>query len=379
MNNGRTGRVVNGTRKHVSNVLAGEFRDVEEAHALIQQFLSRSKYSRGFCLNLLAHAKNDKSTWRLRQLAILMLEHEILKLKTNQLREFDFWFRQLNLKHIIGIDSPVSSSVLKEGYSTTDMPGFIAEFRRKLERLNRVHRKIAGLKTSAVALRNFVEAARHPCKLALARYLFSPQETVEQILRHLKLTGGVRDLDASNPSWDKEHLDRVIGMLPDYEGTILRQLCETADIYWVSNSTSSEINSLLEYPLTTVVLVIKPPGSDIEFEIKRAGRRGEQALSVVYHRRGWAVPPSHRLDGGISVWMLQYEASAGTRLGGMYRLVHGAEPPIPSYVSRSTVYSVPGGNGGVSTIPFFTDPDIFGTGFPEMRVAMKRSVEAYKS
>jgi len=50
--------------------------------------------------------------------------------------------------------------------------------------------------------------------------------------------------------------------LPDYEAQILKMLCGAAQVYWVSDTTSARINSLLEYPTTTVVLVIKPPGSD---------------------------------------------------------------------------------------------------------------------
>src|SRR4030095_12023236 len=135
--------------------------------------------------------------------------------------------------------------------------------------------------------------------------------------------------------------------------------------------TSSEINSLVEYPTTTVVLVVKPPGSDVEFEIKRAGRRGDHPLNVVYARNGYTVPPSHRLDGGSMQSLLRYEANSGSKFGAIYRQVHGTDPPIGNYIARSTVYSVPGRRSETQTLRYFTEPELFGEGFRGMRRAMK--------
>jgi hypothetical protein len=367
-------------RRRLFDIPNGEFRDAQKADDLLDEFLEHRLYDREFCLSLLAIAKQrTKATWRLRQLAMLMLEHQMLKLEHENLREFDFLLVQLDLKEAPGVAQPVVGSVLKEGYSTTDMRGFLAEFRRKLERLNRLHNKIKGPRTGAGALRDFVEVSRRACKLSVARYLFTPEETVEQILRLVKVSEGVRDLDASQPRQGEKQMARAINNLPDYEGKILKGLCDTSNVYWVSETTSAEVNSLVEYPLTTVVLVIKPPGSDIEFEIKRAGRRGPNPLSVVYRRGGWAVPPSHRLDGGDMLWMLQFEAIAASRFAGMYRMVHGTEPAVAHYASRATISSIPARDANVQTIPFFTDPEIFGKGFQEMRVAMKQSVNAFKA
>jgi hypothetical protein len=378
--NSPTGRSGVSNRQRLFNIPNGEFRDAQKADDLLDEFLEHRLYDREFCLSLLAIAKQrTKATWRLRQLAMLMLEHQMLKLEHENLREFDFLLVQLDLKEAPGVAQPVVGSVLKEGYSTTDMRGFLAEFRRKLERLNRVHNKIKGPRTGAGALRDFVEVSRRACKLSVARYLFTPEETVEQILRLVKVSEGVRDLDASQPRQGEKQMARAINNLPDYEGKILKGLCDTSNVYWVSETTSAEVNSLVEYPLTTVVLVIKPPGSDIEFEIKRAGRRGPNPLSVVYRRGGWAVPPSHRLDGGDMLWMLQFEAIAASRFAGMYRMVHGTEPAVAHYASRATISSIPARDANVQTIPFFTDPEIFGKGFQEMRVAMKQSVNAFKA
>ena len=92
----------------------------------------------------------------------------------------------------------------------------------------------------------------------------------------------------------------------------------------MSEKTSSRLNSLVEYPLYTVVLVIKPPGSEIEFEIKRAGLRGENSLDIVCLATVTRVPPSHRLSGGSMQWLLRYETRCrACRLVRAYRQVHG--------------------------------------------------------
>lgn len=366
-------------RNQLISILNREFPDAQQVHRLFEEFLRCETYNRKFCLKLFSIAKQQtKVTWRTRRLAMLMLENQILKLDADNLREFDFLFIQLNLKQTPGVNVPVVRAVLKEGYSATNLRSFIPEFRNKLARLNYLHNRIKGLKTPVAALQDFINVSRRDCKLSLARYLFTPEEIVEQILRQIQITGGVKDLSTSPSGGNDSELTQAINSLPDFEGKILRKLCETSHVYWVSETTSSEINSLVEYPLTTVVLTIKPPGSDIEFEIKRTGRRGEHPLNVVYARAGRVVPPSHRLDGGDMLWLLQYEAIAATKLRGIYRLVHGVEAPIAHYVSRTSVYSVPTRRGEIQTIPYFTEPQLFGKGFREMRVAMKESIDAFK-
>ena len=127
------------------------------------------------------------------------------------------------------------------------------------------------------------------------------------------------------------------------------------------------------------MLVIKPPGSDIEFEIKRAGRKGLHPLNVVYARNGTTVPPSHRLDGGSMQWLLRYEARAASHLRVVYRLVHDTEAPMSHYISRATIYSVPVRDAEAQTLRYFTEPQVFHTGFHEMRAAMKEVVAAFRA
>jgi hypothetical protein len=361
-------------------LFANEFHEPHQAYDLFADFLQQTNFSSNFCLKLLNLAKRPTTApWELRRLALLMLEHQILKLSPDNLADFDFVLTQLKLKEGPGLNKRIRSSVLKEGYSNVDLCCFIREFRRKLERLKYVHDKIRGWRTTDQQIFNFLRLSRRDCKLSLARYVLTPDEVVDEIRRQLQVTDGVKDLDTSLSQSVQDELEPATKLLPDFEANLLRKLCESSCIYWVAATTSSEINSLLEYPIGTVVLVIKPPGSHVEFEIKRAGRKGPNALNVVYSRNGYTVAPTHRLDGGCMQSLLRYEFGASSKLGFIYRLVHGTEAPIPYYVSKATVYSVPGPNGGAQTIPYFTEPRIFGKGFREMRTAMKASVAAFRA
>ena len=363
---------------HLHELLTSHFHDPNQAFDLIGEFLRHETYDKGFCLRLIALAKNrTDATWEMRRLAVLMLENQVLKLDPEQVDEFDFLLTQLDLKPELGLDQKIASSVLKEGFSTTNLRQFIREFRLKLERLGRVHNQIKGIKTPESALCEFIERSRRDCRLSLARYVFTADEVVDEILKIVQATDGVEDLDLSPDPLMKGELKRALDVLPDFEARILKRLFERSNIYWVSETTSSEINSLVEYPMTTVVLVIKPPGSDIEFEFKRAGRKGQNSLNVVYARNGYTVPPSHRLDGGCMQELLRYEASNACRVGTIFRLVHRSEAPMPDYISRSTIYGVPDRNSEVHTLDYFTEEQIFGDRFREMRIAMKESVDAF--
>lgn len=341
---------------------------------LLDEFLRHGRWQKSFCRKLLNVARQRAIAWETRCLAVLMAEHQILKLQPDDLA-FDWLFSELNL-HTAGALKP---SLLKDGYSTTEPRRFIKEFHFRLARLNRVHQKIRGVNTSDVALREFVALSRTECKLTLARYLFTPEEVVDRVVKEIQTTDGVKDLDVAQPQFIDAETAHALKQLPDFEAAILRLLCEGQKIYWVAERTSSRINSLVEYPLTTVVLVIKPPGSEIEFELKRTGRKGNNPLSVVFRRNGYRVPLPHRLDGGSMQWLLRYEMRAAAKFRSIYRLVHGSEAPLPGYVSRTTVFSVPTRHGPVAAFRYFTDPQIFGQrGFQEMRGAMKDAVVALK-
>lgn len=355
--------------------MAARVKAVRNRRAAPAAVLGRQKE---FCLELINLARQGSVPWDIRRLATLMAEQQIRKLDDADTESFEAIFVALNLKQP-GQDRPLSPAVLKEGYTTTELREFIVQFQRKLSRLDRVHRRMHARKIDAEAVRDFIGLSRRDCKLTLARYLFTPDEIVERVLKQLRVTEGVKDIDVSEPPFVATELSHILSLLPDFEAHILRRLCESTKIYWVDESTSSAINSLVEYPLTTVVLVIKPPGSHYEFEIKRAGRKGKP-LSVVFTRNGNRVPASHRLDGGSMQWLLRYEANNGARLSFIYRLVHGVEAPLPGYVSRSTIFGVPAGGNEAPAFRYFTDRNVFGeNGFREMRLAMNEAVEVLKN
>src|SRR5689334_1801846 len=347
---------------------------MHNAQDLLDEFLGQRTFQKSFCAKLLDLARQRRAPWETRCLAVLMLEHQVLELQPDNLAAFDYVFAELKLK-ASGVG--LSPAVLKEGYSTTELRPFIIEFQRRLARLSRVHRKIRRRRTTPAALSEFVEASRSECKLTLARYLFTPEEVVDRIVTKIRITDGVEDLDVNQARFIDAEIARAIAALPDYEAAILRRLCEESKIYWVGDATSSRINSLVEYPLTTVVLVIKPPGSDLEFELKRAGRKGDNPFTVVFRRPGFRVAPSHRLDGGSMQWLLRYEARSAAKLRSIYRLVHGREVSVPRYVARNTIFSIPSRLGPVAGFKYFSDAQVFGEqNFAELRGAMKDVVAA---
>jgi hypothetical protein len=359
------------------DIISREFGHDPLALALFDEFLPRRDYSRGFALKLIDVAgRGAGATWETRRLAALMLENQLLKLGPGDTEEYDLLFVRLGLKASPGKGCEINGSVLKEGYTTTHLCRFILEFRRRLERQQRVHDKLAG-RTSRGAVRDFIALSRCDCLITVARYLFKPGEVVERIVGQLRTTRGVPDLDHRQPAYIDEATARTFELLPRYEAEILRGLCRSPVIYWVSGATGSEINSLVEYPLTTVVVVVKPPGSPLEFEIKRAGRRRGPALNVVYEKNGYTVAPPHRLDGGSMLSFLRHEARYSSLFSTIYRRVHASEAPMSMIVSRSSIFGVPRKDSEENILEYFTDPRLFGHGFEEMRAALKDCVYAF--
>src|SRR6185295_5946408 len=196
-----------------------------------------------------------------------------------------------------GAEADAEAELRKEGYSSREPRQLFCELRRKLARAERVCRGLRGRRTSLRAWRDFVALSRQECKLALARYAFTPAEVVARIGRQTRASRGVRELAWLDDEVVAAEAARVQASLPRYEAAVLEGLLEPPRIHWAAAAASGELNTLVEYPLTTVVLVVKPPGSCLEIELKRAGRRGEHPLGAVYERQGEPVPIPHRLDG----------------------------------------------------------------------------------
>ncbi len=358
------------------HLIAHEFE--HGALALFDEFLPRRVYCRNFALKLIGMARRDAGeSWELRRLAALMLENHLLKLAPDNTEEFDLILVQLGLKTSPGKGHDIADSVLTEGYSTTHLCRFIVEFRRRLERLNRVHEKLSGGRITLSALQDFIGLSKRECKISVARYLFGSAEVVERIVRQVRTSRGVPDLDHREPPHVADEVAHTLELLPRYEAEILRGLCRSPVIYWVSEAVGSELNSLVEYPLTTVVLVVKPPGSALEFEIKRAGKREAPALNVVYQRKGYTVPAPHRLDGGSMLSFLRHEAGVASRFSTVYRRVHAEHASMSMMVSRSSIFGVPASGAEENILEYFTNPHHFGDAFHDMRAAMKDCVYAF--
>jgi hypothetical protein len=339
--------------------LAGELASDPHVPGLLGRFLSTATYYRSFCVDLIDLARQQHTrSWELRRLAILMLEHQVLKLRVDDVEEFAFLTAALGL-------APMDDARVR-----------VLRLRRRLERLNRVHARIAGIETPEEAVADFVEASRSECKLTLARYLFTPEEVVERIVSQLKTSKGVSDVRSLDQPCVRREIARYFEHLPSFEAAILSALCRRSTIYWVSDATSSRLNSLVEFPLGTVVAVIKLPGSDLEIELKRVGVRGPHAWHVVFQRDGIEVPPTHRLQGGSMGHWTRWETASAAGLASVYRLIHGIDPPISRTVSVATVYGVPVNGGERHIVEYFTRLD-GPSGRDETRRAMRRSIDAY--
>lgn len=359
----------------LDELLSTELQDTQLAYKLLDELLQHRTFSKPFCLRLLGHIRNRQIvSWEVRRLAILMLEHQAMLIPPANFADFDFLLTALELKES-GANQPLTPSLLKEGYSSTDVRTFVPEFRHRLARLARIHDKIKGKRTSKAVLREFVEVSTCECKLTLARYVFTPKEVVDRILTQLQVTNALPDADSDEQPVVTVERDQS---LPPFEAEILKLLVGAPQVYWVAENTSSKINSLVEYPATSVVLVVKPPGSDYEFEFKRAGHKGRNSLGVVYARNGYTVPPSHRLDGGCMQYLLKFEARAAARISAIYYLVHKSEAPVPKYISRNTIDAIPIRKTAVPSLRYFTDAGIFGDGFSAMRRAMAESMHAFE-
>lgn len=332
---------------------------------------------RGVLLDLAGVARGlEGDSWEVRRLAALLLQCRAFRLPARRWRELDELLVELGLKAAAGSKVPLDADVLKDGYSTTELPGFLEELRRRLGKAERIFRGLRGRRTSRAAWEDVLAYARQDCKLVLGRYLFTPGEVVDRVRGQVRTSRGQPD---SFPSGDlplHEEMERLRAGLPRFEAEILARLLAGSRIYWVAEETSSELNTLVEYPATTVVLVVKPPGSCQEIEIKRAGCRRSRPLGVVFRRGGEKVPISHRLDGGSMARSLHWDASASARLARIYRAVHGEEAPLSRTVAVNTIYKVPAGEDEVSILDYFTEPGCFGEGFAAMREAMEEATAA---
>ena len=230
-----------------------------------------------------------------------------------------------------------------------------------MRRLDRAHAAIRN--GGAEGWRYFLRVAREEPKLTLGRYVFTPEEVAAEVRRRLIISRGVR------PSRQPDL--GGAGAIPGYESAVVDLLCAGRDIYWVSDRCGSELNALAEFPLTTAVVVVKPPGSDHEIEVKRAGVRGPRLLDVITERNGRKAPVSHQLFGGSLGWLAEREARAASAFAVIYRVVHGCGYPSSRTVQASSVVTAPAPEGDMHIL------DYLAQGGDSMQAAMQSCVESF--
>jgi hypothetical protein len=345
------------------------------ATAIISALIERREYDREFAHGLLDKARDPAADWGVRRVAVLALEHQLLLLDSAATDEFVPLLARLGFTPAPG--GPCRADVFKQGYTTREPRSFVLQLTSRLARLAPVHEPLRCADVSLRAIAHFEHISTQECLLTLARSAFSPEEVVAQILQHVRLAGAqIASLDHVAHFTDENA--RATANLPEYEAEILARLLGIANSWWVGPTTGSAFNALVSCPVGTLALVIRPPGSTVEFEIKRVGLRGPHPLTVVFEKRRAPVPPAHRLHGGSAFAILQWEAEHGARLSYLYRALYDQPAPIGRVVQLCSIKSVPRPNGGDAPLPaWFDDPAMFGDGFDAMRRAITRSLAAF--
>ncbi|HWW59821.1 MAG TPA: hypothetical protein VN181_00510, partial [Thermoanaerobaculia bacterium] len=262
--------------------------------ALIARFRDTTVYERDFADALLRCARDASMPWHVRTTAAVMLERQLLRV--DDANEEGRWLAAL------GCDIA------------------FAELRARMLRLARIE-----------SIGDLLHIARRECRISIGRWLWTPAEVVKRIESLVRRSGGT-PLDCAFEEGER--------LLPPYERAIVQRLKRGLRIRWVSDATPAEINSLIENPKGTVVLVVKPPGSTIEIEIKRAGVRGPRALDCVVARR---MPRWHHLHGGSMERLLLVEARQSERFSRLYRTVHGDDAAMSRTVQVAAIGAMPDG------------------------------------
>jgi hypothetical protein len=285
---------------------------------------------------LIAAGRTPKEAWERRRVAALLLEIEFLRIAADEQQRF---------LDALGAD------------------GTPEEVRLRLERFEHVRRGTSD---------DLLAHAESECHLLFARYLFTPREVVKRIVAQVRVTegrSGMRrfKLPEQHP-WNMAEAKRAMRSLPPYERAIVRGLMRDWRIYWVDAGTPSRIGSLVEFPLGTVALVVKPPGSSIEIEIKRCGVRGPRAVEVRRRNdRGELLPKQHQLYGASMGDCLMWEWGGGSMLARYFRNVHGDGPPMSQVVSVAKIRTLPGMLGPVAPRTYFEEREHYGDAFDDMR------------
>jgi hypothetical protein len=357
---------------YARDLIANSFPNQACLMELFQRVFNSKKYERSAALKLLGAARGKSGeAWEVRCAAVLLLEHSLLKLSPKNLHEHKILFDKLGISLGCG---RAGVELLKQGYTLTTLEGFVTQLRRRLARLQYLHKAVMEPDPGREDWENFLALSRQESRLTLARYCFTPQQIAARILEHVEVSQGVKNLRDCDRRWFNPFTERMWKELPALEAAIASELTSDNKLYWLTDKTSSELCSLIEFPLTSAVLTVKPPGSHIEFEIKRAGVPGNRRLNVITRRNGVMIPLSHQLQGGSFGWLGRREAEAASLFAYIFRLVHGKCAPLCLTLSITSLLTVPAVNGKAHILDYLTSEDTFGEGFEEMRAAMRECI-----
>src|ERR1700682_5665097 len=324
--------------------------------------IAHASYARPPALEAYALARDAAVPWPARRIAALLLETWLTRISAEDIDEQRFWLALLDL-------SP--DELQRQGYDPS--ASFFPQLLRRIRRFGRVHRLAFAARTSDRALRDFLHAARHECRLTLARYLFTAGEVIERIEHDLRRSTGIRDPAKHGHSLPEAR--RAMEALPSLEKAIVEHLGRDGVIRWASPRTSGAITSLVDQPAGTVVVTIKPPGSSHEIEIKRSGRTRDLPLDVVWARDNYILPSAHHLDGGSMHHLLTFEAASSAFFSRVFREVHGCDASMARTLFIATIFAVATPDGETDLLDYFTDRRVYGERYDGMRSHMRHVVK----
>lgn len=223
-------------------------------------------------------------------------------------------------------------------------------------------------------------ALRYPSRLVTARHLIPPEDVVTEIRLRLTASRGSRRLIRDPRGVADLEAERALSDLPTYERRIALGLLRDQAVFWSPadgrlDAAHPRFDDLVEQPPGTVAVVVRPPASDWELQLKRTGMTGRlgdalKPLSVA------ATPvPSHRLAGGSTVSALSFEAKASACLSVAYRRLQRRDAPTSRVLGLRVVLTVPSHGGPAFLTDYFTRPELFGPGYGAMRQALHRLID----
>lgn len=311
----------------------------------LDPFLTDEAYTRERALELEAVARDREADWPTRRLAVLLLESALVRVRDRSERRF--WVARF------GMTDP--AELRREGY------GGRRPIETQLwERLDRVHRLLADGRID-----EYVAAAEQECRLTLARYLFGVDEIIARIESELRRSEGIPDPHGYGQF--RAETARAIDALPAMERAIVRHLAQGSVMRWVAPWTPKAIDALVAQPIGTVVVVIRPPGSTEEIEIKRAGRPNPLPLDARWKRNGKVVSYAHHLDGGSSLNSIAYEAEHGAFFSRVFREVHGFDASMSRSLTVARADTLPTPDGEADLQEYFNTASLWGERYFEMR------------